>query len=488
MPEKMIVGIDVGTQSLKVVITDSNLVVLGQATTAYQPSFPQPGWAEQDPSLWENALAPTINCALEAAKLNPSNIAAIGIGGQLDGCIRVDREGNPLHACLIWMDRRALDQIKNLPSEEVHARTGVILDPSHPAAKILWLKDNFGDDDGTLYHVPVSYLVHRLTGNAVMDHAHASTYMLYSLEDRNFDPVLLDFFNIREHELPGIADADDVAGVLTDQGAALTCLPKGIPVAVGTGDDFSTSLGAGVVSPGILTCVLGTAEVVGAVHPIKVIDNERMVETHAYVGDKFFIENPGWLSGGALEWFRETFRILDFREIDALSESAQPGSMGLTFLPALSGSMAPEWIPSARGCFYGLTPSHGNAHMARAVLEGTAFAMRDVIDRLNRMNVETRSIMLLGGGAKSRTWAKIRADLTGLPLDLPKITDTAPIGSAMLAAVATGIQPDLISAAKCVGDISERILPDRGLKSVFDEAYNKYRRLFKCLRPMFNLS
>jgi xylulokinase len=126
--------------------------------------------------------------------------------------------------------------------------------------------------------------------------------------------------------------------------------------------------------------------------------------------------------------------------------------------------------------------------MARAVLEGTAFAMRDVIDRLNRMNVETRSIMLLGGGAKSRTWAKIRADLTGLPLDLPKITDTAPIGSAMLAAVATGIQPDLISAAKCVGDISERILPDRGLKSVFDEAYNKYRRLFKCLRPMFNLS
>ena len=485
----MIVGVDIGTQSLKVVITDDCLSMLGEAATAYKPSFPKPGWAEQEPALWENALGPTIARALDAAKAKSSDIAAIGVGGQLDGCIGVGKNGQPVHPCLIWMDRRAEKQIAGFPADEVRERTGVVLDPSHMAAKIRWLKDNLEDDgDDLLFHVPVSYLVHRLTGIAVMDHAHASTSMLYSLADRAFDPTLLDLFGITEHEIPAIADAADVAGVLNSQGAMLTGLREGIPVAVGTGDDFSTPLGAGIVRPGRLTCVLGTAEVVGALHASPVIDDGGLVETHAYAGDTFFIENPGWLSGGALEWFRETFRLVDFAELDALAYTVLPGSEGLTFLPALSGSMAPEWIASARGCFYGLTPTHGNGHMARAVLEGTAFAMRDVIERLNDMAVETRSILLLGGGAKSRVWAKIRADMTGLPVEVPKITDTAPIGSAILAAVAAGIQPDLISATKLVGGTSETITPNSDAKFVYDEAYGTYQRLFDSLRPMFGVS
>ncbi len=482
----MIVGIDIGTQSLKVVITDDALSVLGEAATAYRPSFPKPGWAEQQPSLWENALAPTIARALDVANAKPIDIAAIGVGGQLDGCLGVDRKGRPVHPCLIWMDRRAEDQIVDLPADEVLKRTGVILDPSHMAAKIGWLKDNLenaGND--LLFHVPVSYIVYRLTGVAVMDHGHASTTMLYSLADRAFDPVLLDKFGFMEHEIPAIAGAADVAGTLTREGARLTGLPEGIPVAVGTGDDFSTPLGAGVVRPGSLSCVLGTAEVVGALHPVPVIDHGGLVETHAYAGDTFFIENPGWLSGGALEWFRETFRLVDFAELDALAGTVPPGSEGLTFLPALTGAMAPEWIASARGCFYGLTPAHGNGHMARAVLEGTAFAMRDVVERLNEMTVEVRSILLLGGGAKSRIWAKTRADMTGLPVEVPNITDTAPIGSAMLAAVAAGIQPDLLSAAKHVGGTSEMIMPNSDVKPAYDEAYGNYRRLFNSLRSMF---
>ncbi len=484
----MIIGVDIGTQSLKVVITDHSLRVLSEAATAYQPSYPKPGWAEQEPAVWENALAPAIARALGAAGIKPGDIAAIGIGGQLDGCICVNKKGQPVHPCLIWMDRRATNQIAGLPVDEVRKRSGIVLDPSHMAAKIRWLKDNLeniGED--FLFHVPVSYLVHRLTGVAVMDHAHASTSMLYSLADKAFDPTLLDLFGIGEHELPAIANAVDVAGALSPQGAKLTGLHPGIPVAVGTGDDFSTPLGAGIVQPGRVTCVLGTAEVVGALHPDPVIDDSGLVETHAYAGNTFFIENPGWLSGGTLEWFRETFRLVDFAELDALADPVSPGAEGLTFLPALSGTMAPEWISSARGCFYGLTPAHASGHMARAVLEGTAFAMRDVIEQLNKMAVETRSILILGGGAKSRTWAKIRADLTGLPVEIPCTTDTAPIGSAMLGSVAAGIQPDLISAANLVGGISETIMPDSDTRLAYDEAYGNYQKLFNCLRPMFEI-
>ena len=133
--------------------------------------------------------------------------------------------------------------------------------------------------------------------------------------------------------------------------------------------------------PEVAKCL---AEVVGALHDHPAIDRRALVETHGYPGGCFFIENPGWLSGGALAWFIETFGLRDVQELDALAQSVPAGADGLLFLPALSGAMAPEWIASARGCFYGLSMAHGRAHAARAVLEGCAFAMRDVLERLRR--------------------------------------------------------------------------------------------------------
>ena len=484
----MIVGIDVGTQSLKAVVVDEGLQICGEAATAYQPVFPKPGWAEHSPAVWESALAPTIQRALEAAQVVPGNVRALGIGGQLDGCIAVGGDGLPVHPCLIWMDRRAQDEIAGLPAVDIRNRTGVILDPSHMAAKIKWLKRNIsGAETGCVYHQPVSYLVYRLTGNHVIDHGLASTSMLYSLSSRTFDPWLLNLFGIDCAELPDLADATDTAGKLSVEGSRLTGLAAGIPVAVGTGDDFSTPLGAGAVAPGRLVCVLGTAEVVGAVHPTAAVDQGGLVETHAFAGQTYYIENPGWLSGGALAWFNQVFGLHDFKQLDELADSVPPGSDGLTFLPGLSGTMAPEWVASARGCFYGLTPAHGTAHMARAMLEGPAFAMRDVIDRLNAMGVETRSILALGGGANSSTWVKIRSDLTGLPVEVPATVDTAPVGSALLAAVAAGIQPDLMTAAQVVGGagVMHTVAPDPTVKPAYDQAHAAYRRLFDCLRPMF---
>ncbi|MBT4627412.1 MAG: hypothetical protein HOC63_12060 [Rhodospirillales bacterium] len=482
----MFVGIDIGTQSLKVVVVDSAMEVMGEASTSYQPDFPQPGWAEQDPVLWEQALAPTIASALDAAGVAPIDVAALGVGGQLDGCIAVDGNNKPLYPCLIWMDRRAEQEIEGLPVEQIRDRTGVITDASHPAAKIRWLQHNLPNPEHIhLFHFPVSYLVHKLTGRAVMDHGLASTTMLYSLDNRDLDPWLLDLFSIDRGHLPNIADAESCAGSLSREGAALCGLPTGIPVAVGTGDDFTTPLGAGIVQPGKMTCVLGTAEVVGALHSHPVIDKTGLVETHAYAGESFFIENPGWLSGGALTWLRNLLRLDDFVELDSLAEIIAPGCDQLTFLPALNGTMAPEWVASARGCFYGLTPAHSSGHMARATLEGTAFAMRDVMERLNSLGVDVTSIVALGGGAKSRLWTQIRADMTGLPVEIPVLTDTAPMGGAILAAVAAGVYPDVPSAVTNVGSVACVIEPDPACKAQYDDAYARYHLLFESLRPLY---
>ncbi|MCW5625998.1 MAG: hypothetical protein KIT73_14900, partial [Burkholderiales bacterium] len=217
-----IIGIDIGTQSLKVVVTDDRLRVLGSGSVSYRPSYPQPGWAVQDPQLWLDGLRPAIDRALRAAQVQPSAVAAIGIAAQLDGCVPVDAAGHALAPGIIWMDRRAEAEVRDIPAELVRERAGLVRDSTHMAAKIRWYQRHgrFAAPVRT-WHQPTSFVVERLTGAVVFDHGLASTTMLYGLALRDFDPVLLDAFGIDRTRLPGVADAGDAAGALHADGATL---------------------------------------------------------------------------------------------------------------------------------------------------------------------------------------------------------------------------------------------------------------------------
>ena len=482
----MIVGVDIGTQSLKVLVVDEDLKVRGQGSRHYASVYPRAGWAEQDPGLWEQAIGPAIADALADAGTVAAKVRGLGLAGQLDGCVPVDINGRPLSPCLIWVDRRAEEELRDIPQDHIRRFGGVVPDPSHLAAKIRWCKRRVPEARYAVrYHQPVSYMIARLTGENVIDHSQASTSMLYNLSERRYEPALLEAFGIEPEELPRIDESYAIAGPLSGPGAELTGLPQGVPVAVGTGDDFSNPLGSGLVRPGSMVCCLGTAEVPGALDLQPRIDDRAFLQTLSYPTGDYFIENPGWLSGGAVKWATETMRISSFEEFDSLAAQAPAGADSVLFLPCLGGAVAPEWISSARACFYGLTPAHGLSHMTRAVLEGCAFAMRDVVERLKEMSVPVESIVLLGGGARSRLWAQIRADLSGLPVQVPAQTDTSPMGGAMLAAVAAGIHPDLAAAAALVGRAGETFEPDAGSQAEYDDAYLAYRKLFDCLKPMF---
>ncbi len=484
-----VLGIDIGTQSLKAVVLDEGLQPVGAAAQSYQPVFPHPLWADQDPALWLGALRPAIAGALAEARIAAGDIGALGLAGQLDGCLPTDASGQAMGPCLIWMDRRAGAEVEGISPGPVMEKGGVVLDASHMAAKIRWLKRHHAEASAIRrFHQPVSYVLSRLTGRHVLDHAVASTTMLYNLWKGGLDPELCALFEIDPKELPEIERSEAVAGALTTEGAALTGLKPGIPVAVGTGDDFSNPLGAGVVRPGRVVVSLGTAEVVGAVHPKATIDAGALVETHGYAAGRFFIENPGWLSGGSLAWFIQTFRLSGVAELDKLAVTAPAGAEGLTFLPALSGAMAPEWNSEARGCFYGLTAAHGVAALARSVLEGCAFAMRDVVERLAALGIDTSQLLLLGGGAKSRIWAQIRADLVQRPAQVSPVADSSPVGAGLLAAVAAGMAGSLDEAADRIAPPEATIDPDRSRRAAYDDAYGRYRRLFQSLKPMFSVS
>jgi xylulokinase len=476
----LVIGIDLGTQSLKVCVCDEQLAIRGHHAVAYPTRHPEPGWAEQEPRQWEAALGPAIAGALAAAGAAPGDVGALAIAGQLDGCIAVDERGAPLHPALIWQDRRATRQAVRAQLASTFALTGQIPDASHMAPKLAWLREH--GIAAARFHQPVSYLVERLTGAAVIDPSLASTTMLLELSTARWAPALLELYELVPEQLPALQPTCALAGELTAEGARLTGLPIGTRVAVGTGDDFATPLGAGVVAPGPIVCAVGTAEVVGALAPTPVLDRaaEPMVETHIYPTGTFFVENPGWLSGGAVRWAVALLGLSSDAELDALADAAPPGAEGVTFVPALAGAMTPVWRPHARGTLHGLAAGHTRAHVARAILEGLAFACRDVVDRLCELVLPADRVLLLGGGARSRVWAQIRADALGVPHEVAAVVDTCPVGAAMIAAVAAGVHRDLAAAAAVVPGPVAASTPATSL----DEPYERYRRLVAQLAPL----
>jgi xylulokinase len=485
-----VIGIDVGTQSVKAVVCDEAFVVRGRHAVPCETSYPGPDRAEQDPGAWVAALGPAIAGALAEAKARPEDVGAIAVSGQLDGCVAVGADGAPLHPALIWQDRRAVAETAAADARAVFELTGQVADPSHMAPKIRWLRARY--PGAARFHQPVTYVVERLTGEAVIDPALASTTMLLELASAGgprWAPTLLDAFEIAPEELPRIASACSIAGALTAEGARITGLRAGTPVAVGTGDDFATPLGAGVVGPGLAICAIGTGEVAGAVAAAPVLDRaaeEPMLETHAYPTGAYYVENPGWLSGGAIRWATGMLGLASDAELDALAAEVPPGAGGVTFIPALAGAMTPVWRPHARGTLHGLSAAHGRGHVARAVLEGLAFAARDVVERLGALGLPAGRVLLLAGGSRSAVWAQLRADILGVPHDVAASTDTCPIGAAMMAAVAAGIHADLAAAAELAPPPARSFAPSGAAEVVAaaDAAYRRYRTLVEQLAPL----
>jgi xylulokinase len=473
------VGVDLGTQSLKAVVCDDALVVRGAHAIPVATHVPRAGWAEQDPRAWEAALAPAIAGALAAAGASPDDVRALAICGQLDGCVAVDASCEPLHAALIWHDKRAVDCVRATP----FLVTGQVADPSHLAPKAAWLA-TAANVRAARFHQPTSYLVARLTGAHVLDPAHASTTLLYDLAAGVWSPALVADYALAIAQLPAIAPAASIAGALHAAGARATGLRAGTPVAVGTGDDFATPLGAGLAAPGSVAVALGTAEVVGAVSAHCVLDlhaDEPMVETHAYPTGAYFVENPGWLSGGAVRWATRLLGLPDDAALDRAAASI--AATEVTFIPALAGAMTPLWRPSARGSLHGLAASHGPADVARAVLAGLAFACRDVVDRLAALGLPTATVTLLGGGAASATWAQLRADILARPHRVAARSDTCAVGAAMLAAVATGHVADVATAARLAPPPRATFEPRAAERAACDDAYARYRELVTRLAP-----
>jgi len=500
-----VIGCDVGSQGTNAALYEAEGTLVASAYETYPLSFPKPTWAEQDPDDWTAAVASTCRRLVAECPGGAAGVAGLSFGSQLDGMVVADAAGRPVRPAMIWMDRRAEAQAAALAERikpaDFYRAVGANLDSSHAVFKAMWVRDEEPDAWASAAHLmpPGSYVLRAVTGALGVDHSNASSLALLDPRTKAWSDVALDAAGIDREMLPALGGGPDVAGTVTASFAERSGLETTTVVATGCGDEMAATLGAGVYAPGDVCDVVGTAEPVCAASAEPREDPTMLVECHPHADpDAWLLENPGFVSGGNLRWWRDQFAPIE-RDAEAvglgdaydfLSTEAghvPAGAEGLVFLPCMQGAMAPEWNGAARGVFYGLTLAHTRDHMTRAILEGSAFALRDILTAMRNAGLDVQRLTIVGGGAKGPLWRQIKADVTGLPVRVPVSVETTATGAAILAAVGAGLHASVGDAVEAFVAFRPEIHePDPATRDRYDESYVRYRAVYEALRPVFN--
>ncbi len=481
-----VIGADIGSQSVKAVLLDPaghQIAVAGQPCAMLHPAS---GWADQDPAQWLAGLATSVRAVVTEARIDPAEVTHLGLASQVDGVVPVDSGLRPLRDAIIWLDRRAAAQAAELAeragTDEIFKITGLNTDSSHIAPKLMWLRDNEPETyrEAAWFPPAGGYLLGALTGVVAQDHANASSTLLYDLRTGAWNAALVDAARLDAARLAPIRPSAQVAGTLTAAAAAELGLSRRCQVITGTGDEHGACVGAGAIVPGLVADVTGTAEPVAATAPGPVFDAERVVETHAHaITGRTLVENPGFVSGGCTLWWGETILGMDQASLFVQAAMAPPGADGVLFLPTLSGATVPRWNDRMRGVFGGLGMNHDRGHLARAVIEGCTFALRDVLGRLDALGLAGPEIRVVGGGARSELWLQIKADVTGRVVQPVLAAEPTALGAAILAGVAAGTFASPEDGVERTVQLAERTYqPDPHNREVYQERYAQYRALY----------
>jgi xylulokinase len=495
-----VIGLDLGTSGLKLVLLDREGAVRHSSFEALHSIHPKPAWAEQNAQDWTAAIVRGVRGLRKKAHVSSSRISAIGITGHIDGVVPVGVDGKPLRNAILWMDRRAKPQsdwIRTKTREEdCYDITGLAVDPSHVAPKILWIRDNEPKTFRRSKHflLPTNYVFYFLTHRTHTDHSNASCTMLYDIKHQRWSEHMCDLLGISIETLPEMRDSTDGSAVLRADLAKKLGLRDDVIVTVGGGDEEIGAVGAGVISQDELLDLTGTSEPMCLSLNEPFLDPTRLMECHAhgYPG-KWLLENTGGLAGGIHRWFVEQFVSAkskatskeDYGLLNREIASVPAGSEGLVFLPFFSGSILPEWNPDARGVILGLTLSHTRQHIARSIMEGTSYVLKDVVNHLTKIGHEPKRIVLAGGGSRAEVWRRIKTDVINRSTVSCLKADVTALGAAMTGAVAAGFYRTLDEAVRGIVRTSRELSPGRKEVRTYERTYLLYREAYETLKPVF---
>lgn len=494
----LFVGCDLGTLGTKAAVVDEAGRIIGSAFEEVQLEYPRPGWVEQDFEDIERSAHRTIRRALEQSG-RAAEVAGVAFSGQMAGVGAIDERHAPVTHYDSWLDTRCEPYIEVMleQSDRITELSGCPPTYSH-GPKILWWQRERPDAMRRIHRfvVPGAFVAGRLCGlrgsEAFVDRTYLHFSNLADTQRARWSEELVDSLGVDASLLPRIVDPEEVVGEVTPAGAEATRLPVGTPVAAGAGDQTAASLGAAVTAPGQAFDSAGTASVfamcVDSFAPD--VKHKTLMATHSAIGGVYIA--LAFINGGglAIRWFRDKVAETDgadaYRALDALAAKVEAGSSGLLWYPHVQGRVLPPQ-PRARGGWVGLTAGHTRGHMFRAILEGIAYEYAEWARLAAEASgrAELTQARALGGGAASRLWNQIKADVLGIEWVPVLRSECGVLGDAMIAAAATGHVDDLASTAEAWQEMGEPVRPDPQARLVYDRVLDAYRQLAEALMPVF---
>lgn len=500
--QDLILGADVGTTAVKSVLFTLEGKQIASAGAEYPTNFIRAGWVSQNPHDWWDAFCTATQSVLSQVQDAPERIAGLAISSQAPTMLALDEQGAPLYPALIWMDRRAEAEVGELcdiiGEERIKQITGNRPDAYYVAAKIRWLKNNEPELFKRVHQFVqiTGYLNFRLTGTYSIDEPHTGLLQLIDKQSGNWSDVMLEACGVSSEQFPPIHQGHIVQGEVTTSASAQTGLRVGTPVFVGGVDGTSAALEAGVAEPGIAAEMTGTSTVL-------LMPNTENINEPAFISMPHCIPGMQMLlgaivsTGASLRWYRDQFGAIETQKGDLLGISpfelmtaqaaqVEVGSQGVIFLPYMMGERSPIWHTQARGVLFGLSLATSRAAIIRALLEGTAFALRHNVDVGRAAGIELSEIRSVGGGAKSDLWNQIKADILGVPILLPEAGTGAPFGNALMVGMGLGIYPDIRQTVRDTVKIGKRYEPNLANHAHYNEIYYIFRQIYESLRGDFN--
>lgn len=494
-------GIDIGTSGTKTLAIREDGEILSSATIEYPLYSPHPGWSEQDPQDWWEASAESVQLVLHRGRINPQEVKGIGLSGQMHGSVFLDSAGQVIRRALLWNDQRTAQECHEIEQRAGgrEALIGMVANPAltgFTAPKILWLRNHEPEHYERVRQIllPKDYVRFRLTGEFASEVSDASGTLLLDVKARQWSAELLSKLDIDPALLPQVYESEEVSGTLTAAAAEKLGLPAGVPVVGGGGDQAASAIGNGIVSRGVISATMGTSGVVFAHSDDVQIDAGGRIHTFCHaVRGKWHVMGCVLSAGGSFQWYRNqlgqaestvaaAMQVDPYELLTAEAANAPAGSEGLFFLPYLTGERTPHADPHARGAWIGMSLRHGKPHLARSVMEGATYAMRDCLELIRDMNIPVEQIRVSGGGAKSEFWKQVQADIYGQEVVTINAEEGPAYGVALLAAAGTGAYSDVVEACEATIRVVTQTKTCETAKETYNRGYPIYQQLYRSLQ------
>lgn len=489
-------GIDLGTSSVKVLVTNDLNQIVGDASREYPVYFPKDKWAEQDPQDWWTQTVLCIKDVVAKYEIPKDSIRAISFSGQMHGLVALDETNEVLLPAILWCDNRTEEECDDITKffgeKGLSDLVGNKALTGFTAPKILWVKKNHPELYEKIRHIllPKDYVSFKLTGKYATDVSDASGMLLLDVKNRTWSKPMLDFLGLPESVLPTLYESYEVVGLVSEAAKAELGLSGEILVTGGAGDQAAGAVGTGTVSEGIVSVTLGTSGVVFAAHEAYAVDEEaNRLHAFCHANGKYHSMGVMLSAANCLNWWVNTMQPgVGFDVLLEEAAKVPAGANNLIFLPYLMGERTPYADPDAKGCFIGMTMNTERGHMTRAVLEGVAFGLRDSLEILKDLQVPIHEVRVIGGGAKSPLWKQILADVFNVEIQEINTNQGGGLGACILAAVGAGHYKNVQEGCDSLISVTNKIAPIGENVVKYNSVYPLYNQLYGDLGNWFKAS